>query len=301
MRTVIVILLCSFLLQGCYTETQYIQVCKTESLNLKGVNDFYIYENDTVRIVYYFWSEDGIMAFNIYNKSDKPLYIDWRKSTFITNSSKSNYWTDKTTIKGSWGGSSSGYTSAFTTLAGSSQTILEQQSKLYKNGVLDSKSQSNSTNSTSIESNATTFSNFQAWSHMTVSKDERITFMPPRTFINNSIAFKIKTYYYNDWQSGGYTQVKEPLLSDPKIETTISSKKFTKSNSPLDFRNFLTLSFKEDFSNEFYIDNEFYIKEIIAMDKRHFFLYKYDNSKTITAEEIGPKYKNGVDFYVKGY
>ena len=185
-------LLISFLfLQGCVAPIQYVQVCKTEAVNLTKTNNFYVYENDTVRIVYYFWSEDGIMAFNIYNKSDKPLYIDWKRSTFITNSFKSNYWADKTTITNALGGSTSGYSNAFTSLSGTSQNSSELQTKLNTNGTIDSKGQSNGSTAATIESSRSAFTNFQGWSHMTVSKDERVTFMPPRTIINNTVAFKI--------------------------------------------------------------------------------------------------------------
>jgi len=299
-RQILIILLIGIaLLQSCSTQIHYVQVFRTEPLNLSKVKDFYVFENDTVRIVYYFWNEDGIMAFNIYNKSDKPIYVDWKKSTFITNSSKSNYWSDKTTIKGAWGNSSSAYSDVFATLSNSSKMISERQTKVDKSGIIDTKSQSNTTNIASLEGTGTSYINTQGWSHMTVSKQERITFIPPRSFINNSIAYKIQTDSYHEWESG-YTQTKEALSSDPKKTTTISSKTFTKTNTPLDFRNFLTLSFKEDFSSEFYIDNEFYIKEILAVDKRHFFLYKTDKSNNTVSIEILPKYINGVDFYVKG-
>ena len=97
----------------------------------------------------------------------------------------------------------------------------------------------------------------------------------------------------------GYTQTKEALSSDPKTITTISSKTFTKGNSPLDFRNFMTFSLKEDFSTEFYADNEFYIKEVVSMDQRQFYLYKFDKTTNTVSPKIMSKYMNGIDFYVK--
>jgi hypothetical protein len=58
----------------------------------------YIFENDTLRIKYAFWTERGVVAFGVYNKLNKPLYIDWKKSSCFINTSRSDYWTDRTTI-----------------------------------------------------------------------------------------------------------------------------------------------------------------------------------------------------------
>lgn len=36
-----------------------------------------------------------MMAFTIYNKLNNPIYIDWKKSSFIDNSVKLNYWQEE--------------------------------------------------------------------------------------------------------------------------------------------------------------------------------------------------------------
>ena len=46
------------------------------------------FENDTLKIIYSFWSEGGVFSFSVYNKLSIPLYIDWKKSSFIKNSDK---------------------------------------------------------------------------------------------------------------------------------------------------------------------------------------------------------------------
>ena len=35
------------------------------------------------------------MTFTIFNKLDIPIYIDWKKSSYIDNSVKLNYWVDE--------------------------------------------------------------------------------------------------------------------------------------------------------------------------------------------------------------
>ena len=71
---------------------------------------------------------------------------------------------------------------------------------------------------------------------------------------------------------------------------------FRRKNSLVHFRNFLTFSFKEDFSTEFYADNEFYVSEMDEMDEKHF-------SQRVMGKNGDSidtcKYKKGVDFYKK--
>ena len=71
------------------------------------------------------------------------------------------------------------------------------------------------------------------------------------------------------------TQYKEvPRQDKPKKKTKVYKATFTKEKSPLIFRNFLTFSLFEDFETEFYVDNEFYIQQILEMDRRHFEQYR---------------------------
>jgi len=67
----------------------------------------YIFDNDTLRIEYDFWANKGILSYRIFNKLDVPIYIDWKKSSFILNGRKLDYWTDQTATKTS--GYSYGY------------------------------------------------------------------------------------------------------------------------------------------------------------------------------------------------
>lgn len=74
-----------------------VQVMFTENSanNISVVNKNFVCENDTLRVTYSFWAEDGVMAFIIENKLDVPLYIDWKKSAFISSKNKFDYFTDK--------------------------------------------------------------------------------------------------------------------------------------------------------------------------------------------------------------
>ena len=64
--------------------------------------------------------------------------------------------------------------------------------------------------------------------------------------------------------------IEEKRNDRTKKTTKVYEKMYLKESSPLTFRNFLTFSNFEDFSQEFHIDNAFYISKIKEMDTRHF-------------------------------
>jgi len=72
----------------------------TISSKLPLKNQTFVSENDDVKITYHFWGENGIMDFDIYNKTDGPLYFDWKNSAFIPNDQMVSYWQDITNTIG---------------------------------------------------------------------------------------------------------------------------------------------------------------------------------------------------------
>lgn len=98
-KTILVLAVPSlFFLSGC---AGYIQLYSTGSDRLKkDRGNAWIFENDTLRVSYEFWSERGLMSFSIYNKLDKPIYVDWRKSSFVSGNNKFDYWIDEEKFSG---------------------------------------------------------------------------------------------------------------------------------------------------------------------------------------------------------
>jgi hypothetical protein len=78
--------------------TKYIQIYDVDSSKIPFDKDSYIYENDTIKVVYYFWKRRGMMGFAIKNKLSKPILIDWKKSTFSFNGKIHPYWQDKSQV-----------------------------------------------------------------------------------------------------------------------------------------------------------------------------------------------------------
>lgn len=245
------------LLAGCKS-TAYVQLYEVAAVNSSQTNGVYTYKNDTLQIDYIFWADNGLMKFRIYNASSKPIYIDWYKSSYISNSSRYQYWTDKVKTESSFNAvavSSYRYSPLFPTVTG------------YSGGSVSSQ-----------------------------TKQERISFIPPRSYIERT-GYSLKKDYFNQWGKD-YTKKIEPRFDRPKIKTTVSTKDFTRENSPLDFRNFLTFSFKEDFSSEFYVDNEYYVKSISVMDKYHFWTPGPDENGNYYTRT---RFQKLTDFFITTY
>jgi len=56
----------------------------------------FTFENDSVRVSYYF--DDGRSKIEIFNKSSKPLYIDWSRSALIVNGESTSYWNGESVV-----------------------------------------------------------------------------------------------------------------------------------------------------------------------------------------------------------
>ncbi len=234
----------------------YVQIFETKTTNTNIEDGFYIYETDTLKITYAFWAKKGILSFAVFNKLDKPLYIDWKKSSYIDNSNKLNYWVDEERSK-----SVSYYGSYF------------YEGPLLKPGY-------------SINEAIGTINSSKI-------KIERITFIPPKSNYYRSQFYLLPLKYYKLDLKTEFTEVNRN--DNPKKKTKIFEKFYSKENSPLIFRNFLAFSLTEDFNEEFYVDNEFFLSNIKEMDYRH---YKYREKNTNGEFIYVRPYKKNTSFYL---
>jgi hypothetical protein len=253
MRTIIYLGLITLVLIGCKS---YIQVFETNTTNTENEGGFFVYETDMLKITYAFWAKKGILSFSVYNKLDQPIYIDWKKSSYIDNSNKLNYWVDEEISK-----SVSYYGSYF------------YDGPLLKPGF-------------SVNEGIGAAAGSKV-------KVERITFIPPKSNYYRSQFYLIPLPYYKFDLNTVYKEVNRN--DKPKKKTKVYNKEFTKQNSPLVFRNFLALSLSEDFENEFYVDNDFFLSNMIEMNYRHF---KYDKKDEKGNHQYIKPYKKQTSFYL---
>ncbi len=241
-----------FFVIGC-SPINYVQVFKTKPTSEITIeDDAYIFENDSLKISYDFWQEHGLLSFTVYNKLNIPLYIDWRKSSYVRNEQKLDYWNDIETTNASteyktytWGGSRS----------------------YYNNGPLPGPATINSS-----------VSNGSANTTAIKTKPERITFLAPKSKISKQqfVLFPEAGVRLSS-ETAKYSKLNR--TDDTAKMTTLIYRDYPPDETILAFRNFLTLSTSENFANEFYVDNGFYLNRILTMDLRHFLgpnHYKYE-------------------------
>lgn len=70
------------------------QVVELKSETSTNSDNSVIFENSDLKVSYNFWSLGGQIGFTIYNKSDKPIYLDWDKTHLIYNGFSYEYWYD---------------------------------------------------------------------------------------------------------------------------------------------------------------------------------------------------------------
>lgn len=181
MIKIIAIVLILTVVTGC---GYYVQICEVKSTNTKlDDKSNFVYENDTLKITYTFWSRGGVLGFAIYNKLEKPIYIDWRNSSFIFNGDKINYWIDEMQTKS----------------IGASGTYLYKENNPFLPSVI-----------TNTASSSTT------------TKPERITFIPPKSnYYRYQFALTDRPFHllniggYNDtiYKNGNVHEMLEKIFS----------------------------------------------------------------------------------------
>jgi hypothetical protein len=58
------------------------------------------FENDTLRLTWRLEGKGGAITLNIYNKTDQPLYVNWKKSAYIRNEQATALFNNNLTIQG---------------------------------------------------------------------------------------------------------------------------------------------------------------------------------------------------------
>jgi hypothetical protein len=209
---------------------------KSKDCSIAG--NFLYSENDTIRVVYVFWAKNGSMGIIIHNKLKIPIYIDWKKCSFIVGTAKNDYWEETETVK-------STDQSYFNSYANSDYSIWKNL--FYKN-----------TNSSTYGFGSTTTQ---------ITKPERITFIPPGATVSISRFFVLGSNDIKMSKSNYFTKDTTivDLSSESLLKTTLSYIDYDEGNSQYRFRSFLTYSTDEKFSKEAYIDHSFYISRIVKM------------------------------------
>jgi hypothetical protein len=229
---VLIIVLSGLMFNSC--SKNYVLLFETNSKDLeKNEDNFYIFENDSIKITYSLWGLRGPVSFIIENKHDKPLYINWQKSSLIMDGQKRDYWRDVTT------------SSTVTETSNRGFSIVDRDGDFHH------------------------FGTTRGFSSTTTIRDEKITFLPSHTRANKRkfIILTQNSYTLNkDATKTEFTFYEKPR----KKPDYVYEKFYVEGYSPFQFRNFLTLSFEGEGINEFYLDHEFYVAKITEMKQSQF-------------------------------
>jgi len=96
-RTILLLTIIVVLFSSC-SKFQYYTL-SADNLSKNEKQEF-IAENDTCRIIYNFYGQKGPIHISIYNKTNKPLQIDWKRSAVIFGDEAVSYFTSDSKIDG---------------------------------------------------------------------------------------------------------------------------------------------------------------------------------------------------------
>jgi len=252
---------------------QFIQLVETTSVGKDEVNNNGICENSDIKVSYDFWSEDGVTYFSIFNEADKPMYVDWKRSVFIYNDWKNDYWIEKTTTQNflvpSGTGKNVSYTQRLSTVWAERYTFIPPHTyvSVPMTYVIMNNGLQVSTETTSNGKSTVTYS-------QSLKIDKSLKTSIPKTTGKGSVKAYVKNY--------------------------------TQETSTNRFRNFLTYAFDEKFVTEKFIENDFYVSKVTEMSTKNF---NGKFSKVNLKAKVGSKtakakvrvyespYRNNTSFY----
>lgn len=112
-----------------------------------------------------------------------------------------------------------------------------------------------------------------------ITKEEKVTFLPPST----NVQFSIDDIYSD-------SQLK--LSNIEWTENKVAKTSYNENNSPIQFRNYLSFSFENNLENAFFVDHKFYAAQILEMKYKQFSAYDSKSGKSSFP------YKNPKAFYL---
>lgn len=205
--------------------------------------DKMIFENKDIKVGYDLWCEGGNSGFAIYNKTNKPIYIDLENTHFILNGVANTYFQNQTYTTGS----------SVTVKNASSVGFRNTNSSVWGSGARFGRTAYVNTNSNTSSSswsigNETSYTTMSA---QTVT-EKRIITIPPRA-MKIFPGFSINTSLYNvnhfAWEN--------------------KPKTFNKVNTLISVNNVIAYRFKEsEIDSNILFENGFWLKGIVNHRKK---------------------------------
>lgn len=90
LNSLLAIIVLTLIISSC--KQLYYQVYDIQATNLVEQENAIIYENEDLKILYNFWTENGIVGFILENKTDNDLFVDMSQTFFILNGEAHDYY-----------------------------------------------------------------------------------------------------------------------------------------------------------------------------------------------------------------
>lgn len=252
-------LLLFLLTLGLVSCTPKVQVVTLHSPNVILQDKAFVYETDSLRLQFNFQGENGVVRMNIYNKLEVPLYIDWKRSAFVKGAEKFNYWVDEAYLRGEF------YRNGYAAPSLEPTNRIHSEHYRYSQHVW---------RSGSIQG--------------IIYKDEPVAFILPKMSIDYARFMVAPGKAWPLPPSRGTVEQVDVSVSESnyKKKKDLVRYEFSEANSPLKFRNYLTLSTDAQFRTEFHIDTPFYASKVENVDGRYLFGSAYSASDLNTPAAI---------------
>jgi hypothetical protein len=229
---VLSLIVIALIFSSCSKVFKVAQVESSDGLTIK--DDRYVFENDTVKIIYDFWDEEGAMRYAIENKLDKPITIDWSKSHLVYRGENLPYWTNTEMVKtsgrtSSWMGA---YGASFWGLGSfTSNSVIQKQEKL---------------------SHIAGKSWIWKYDYRLISIAQEKAERQIEGLENQRIPKK------------ELKKIEKELRNDPLISSEMVNEEYEEKESPLQFRNSLELIIADSTESEksSRVENSFYVSEM---------------------------------------
>lgn len=252
MKEFLIFIVLVLLLSSCGVSYQVFYMEPEKSLRGERL----VYENRDIKVGYDLWCEGGNSGFAVYNKTDKPIYVDLENSHFVLNGVAHTYFQNTVYTTGSSvktrKTSSFGASNTNTSAWGSGARY---GSRIYSSSMGYASDHSSVRGGTSTSNTFFGGSNevqFEHMSSMTVA-EKRIITIPPKSMkifpgfpLNNSL-YNPKNFA---WE-------------------TYSYKTFNKRNTLIDVKNIVSYRFKEsEIDSNILFENALWLKKIANYRKK---------------------------------
>jgi hypothetical protein len=200
------------------------------------------FENDSVKITYSFYGNNAPVSIQVFNKLDKPLYVDWQRSAAIIGDDAVSYMPNQVNISGNYSGQTYSWQSRPRSIA-------------------------NNYSSTSGSISAV------------ADLPKNTTFLLPHSQISNVPILLTKDRL--QLPDSGFRKEKVNLFTgDFSTRAEVQVADFMKDNSPLKFKSYLTL-YTQDGNGvkPMAYQHEFYVSKIVNTTTEPFYLPEFQSKR----------------------